>query len=84
MTATFDVEFIRDKARALPTERLPERVRSLRVWHCAYKTFQPLQRLCSASMASTPTITIERPLRHDDGQLHATAWKLTPARALNS
>jgi hypothetical protein len=45
VTATFDAEFIRDKGRALPIEQLPARVRSLRVWHCAYETLQPLELL---------------------------------------
>ena len=39
------LDLMRDKAKALPAIAAPDTVRSLRIWHCSYKTLEPLNAL---------------------------------------
>ena len=41
------LDLIRDQSRVFPLVANPERVTSLTVWHCKYKTLAPLQALVS-------------------------------------
>ena len=39
------LDLIRDKAKALPGIAAPDPLRSARIWHCSYRTLEPLKML---------------------------------------
>ena len=62
------VDLMRDKASKFPTLESKDNIRRMRIWHCKYKTLQPLaefQHLEELVIASFPDETLEAlaPLR---------------------
>ncbi len=56
------LDLIRDKSRAFPPVQNPEGITSLTVWHCKYKTLNPLSALVSLrelTIATFPDESLE-------------------------
>ncbi|QCX51119.1 hypothetical protein [Ralstonia pseudosolanacearum] len=56
------VDFMRDKARQMPTLANPLAVESLRIWHCSYKTLDSItmfQNLRTLAIATFPDLSLE-------------------------
>lgn len=56
------VDFMRDKARQMPTVANPLAVESLRIWHCSYKTLDSIttfQNLRTLVIATFPDLSLE-------------------------
>lgn len=45
------IDLMRDKSKVMPPIENPEKVKSIRIWHCKYKSFEQLSELINLEVA---------------------------------